>query len=79
MLLNSGNDSKDIVGPFSTENEIMIDNRNDEIWIDNRKIDKAAVRSVIEKMYAENPRGAVVVVADQPDMVLDENGGLKKR
>lgn len=35
-----------------------------EIWIDNRRIDKRAVRSVIERMHAENPKGAVVVQAD---------------
>lgn len=35
-----------------------------EIWIDKRRIDKRAVRSVIERMHAENPKGAVVVQAD---------------
>ncbi len=35
-----------------------------EIWIDNRRIDQRAVRSVIERMHAENPKGAVVVQAD---------------
>ncbi|MGK0498484.1 MAG: biopolymer transport protein ExbD [Oceanicoccus sp.] len=36
----------------------------DEIWIDKRRIDKRAVRSVIGRMHAENPKGAVVVQAD---------------
>jgi biopolymer transport protein ExbD len=35
-----------------------------EVWIDNRRIDTRAVRSVIERMHAENPKGAVVVQAD---------------
>ena len=35
-----------------------------EIWIDKRRIDKRAVRSVIERMHAENPKGAVVIQAD---------------
>lgn len=36
-----------------------------EIWIDKRRVDKRAVRSVVERMHAENPKGAVVVQADQ--------------
>ena len=36
-----------------------------EIWIDKRRVDKRAVRSVIERMHAENPKGAVVVQADK--------------
>lgn len=35
-----------------------------EIWIDKRRVDKRAVRSVIERMHAENPKGAVVIQAD---------------
>ena len=35
-----------------------------EIWMDQRRVDKRAVRSVIERMHAENPKGAVVVQAD---------------
>ncbi len=35
-----------------------------EIWIDKRRVGKRAVRSVIERMHAENPKGAVVVQAD---------------
>jgi biopolymer transport protein ExbD len=35
-----------------------------EIWIDKRRVDRRAVRSVIERMHAENPKGAVVVQAD---------------
>lgn len=35
-----------------------------EIWIDKRRVDERSVRSVIERMHAENPKGAVVVQAD---------------
>lgn len=35
-----------------------------EIWIDQRRVDVRSVRSVIERMHAENPKGAVVVQAD---------------
>lgn len=37
---------------------------NNEIWIDQRRVDGRSVRSVIERMHAENPKGAVVVQAD---------------
>lgn len=36
-----------------------------EIWIDNRRVDKRSVRSVVERMHAENPKGAVVIQADK--------------
>ena len=36
-----------------------------EIWINKRRIDKRAVRSVVERMHAENPKGAVVIQADK--------------
>ena len=36
----------------------------DEIWIDKRRVDIRSVRSVIERMHAENPKGAVVIQAD---------------
>ena len=39
--------------------------KNNEIWIDRRKIDKAAVKPVIAKLYAENPKGGVVIQADR--------------
>ena len=36
-----------------------------EIWIDKRRVDKRSVRSVVERMHAENPKGAVVIQADK--------------
>lgn len=38
---------------------------NDEIWMDNRQIDRRAVRANVERMHAENPEGAVIILADE--------------
>ncbi len=38
---------------------------NDEIWIDRRMTDPSQVRSVIERLHAENPKGSIVIQADQ--------------
>lgn len=38
---------------------------NDEIWIDRQKRDPRAVRSVLEAMRAENPKGGMVIQADE--------------
>ena len=38
---------------------------NDEIWIDRKETDPRAVRGVIEKLHAENPKGSIVIQADE--------------
>ena len=38
---------------------------NDEIWIDRREVDPRAVRGQIEKLHAENPKGSIVIQADE--------------
>ena len=38
---------------------------NDEIWIDRRPHEPANVRTVIEKLHAENPKGSLVIQADE--------------
>ena len=38
---------------------------NDEIWIDRRLTEPAGVRSVIERLHAENPKGSIVIQADE--------------
>lgn len=38
---------------------------NDEIWIDNRQVDRRAVRANVERLYAENPEGSVIILADE--------------
>ncbi len=37
---------------------------SNEIWADKRRIDIRSVRAFVERMHAENPKGAVVVQAD---------------
>jgi biopolymer transport protein ExbD len=36
-----------------------------EIWIDKKKVEPTAVRAVIERLHAENPKGSLVVQADR--------------
>ncbi|MCU7858060.1 MAG: biopolymer transporter ExbD [Candidatus Thiodiazotropha sp. (ex Lucinoma borealis)] len=36
-----------------------------EVWIDKRRVDVRAVRANVERLHAENPEGAVVILADQ--------------
>lgn len=38
---------------------------NNDIWIDRKKRDLRDVRPTIERMFAENPKGSVVVQADR--------------
>ncbi len=38
---------------------------NDEIWIDRQERDPRAIRSVIERLHAENPKGSIVIQADE--------------
>jgi biopolymer transport protein ExbD len=35
-----------------------------EIWIDQRSVDIAALKPVIERLHSENPEGGVVIQAD---------------
>ena len=36
-----------------------------EVWINKRQIDLRAVQANIERLYAENPQGSVVIQADE--------------
>jgi len=38
---------------------------NNEIWIDRKEMDPRAVRGMIERMHAENPKGSIVIQADE--------------
>ena len=38
---------------------------NDEIWIDRRMVKPANVRTVITKLHLENPKGSLVIQADE--------------
>ncbi len=46
-------------------NILIAVNATNEIYMDGRRIDRRSVRSVIERMHAENPKGAVVIQADK--------------
>jgi biopolymer transport protein ExbD len=37
----------------------------DEIWIDRRQVEASNVRNVIEKLHQENPKGSLVIQADE--------------
>lgn len=39
-------------------------NANDEVWINRNKTDITAVRTAVEKLHGENPRGTVAIQAD---------------
>ncbi len=36
-----------------------------EIWIDQRRIDIRSVRANVERLHAENPKGSVIIQADE--------------
>ena len=38
---------------------------NDEIWIDRHKVDPSGVRAAIERLHLENPKGSLVIQADE--------------
>jgi biopolymer transport protein ExbD len=39
-------------------------NASNEIWIDQRRVDVRAVKANIERLRAENPKGGLVIQAD---------------
>jgi len=47
------------------ERSTTIISENNEIWIDKRQVDVRAVQANIERLYAENPQGSVVIQADE--------------
>ena len=38
---------------------------NNEIWIDRQERDPRAIRGIIEGLHAENPKGSIVIQADE--------------
>ncbi len=39
--------------------------RDDQIWIDRRRVDPHSIRAQVERLHAENPEGEVVIQADR--------------
>lgn len=37
----------------------------DQVWINRRQVDVRSVRSIVERLHAENPKGTVVIQADR--------------
>jgi biopolymer transport protein ExbD len=50
--------------PKKNVNILVAISPTNEIWMDQRRIDVRAVRANIERLHAENPKGAVVIQAD---------------
>ena len=50
--------------PKKNVNILVAVSATNEIWLDKRRIDVRAVRANIERLHAENPKGAVVIQAD---------------
>ena len=46
-------------------NILVAISEDNQIWIDRRQVDPRALRANIERMHAENPNGAVVILADE--------------
>ncbi len=57
--------------PKESANIFIAISADNQIWIDKRIIDPRAVRANIERLYAENPQGSVVIQADK-----DSKNGL---
>ena len=38
---------------------------NDEVWIDKQERDTRDLRGIIERLHAENPKGSLVIQADE--------------
>lgn len=38
---------------------------SDQVWINRRQVDVRSVRSIVERLHAENPKGTVVIQADR--------------
>ncbi len=50
--------------PITNQNILIAISPINEIWINKQQVELRSVRSVIERMHSENPKGAVVIQAD---------------
>ncbi|WP_116368039.1 ExbD/TolR family protein [Parahaliea mediterranea] len=62
--------------PKENVNILVAITATNEIWMDNRRIDVRAVRANIERLHAENPKGAVVIQADNESNTKTVTGVL---
>ena len=55
-----------VTAEFQEDASILIAiSSNDEIWIDRKEREPRAVRGVIERLHSENPKGSIVIQADE--------------
>ena len=50
--------------PIKNQSILVAINEKNEVWIDRKKVDEQSIKSVIERMLADNPLGALVIQAD---------------
>ena len=50
--------------PKENVNILVAVTGDDQVWMDGRRVDIRAVRANVERLHAENPKGAVVIQAD---------------
>ena len=62
----------DVTRPDATTYQSMQDasilvaiSADDKIWIDKDEVEPSAVRSVIQRLHDENPKGSLVIQADE--------------
>lgn len=46
-------------------NILIAISEDNEVWIENRRIDVRAVHANVERLHAEHPQGAVIIQADK--------------
>ena len=64
--LNVPENTENLPPPETASKSILVQiNANDEIFIDQRRVDIRSVRSLIAQKSAENPEGGVVVMANE--------------
>jgi len=44
---------------------LIASDADDQVWINRRQVDVRSVRSIVERLHAENPKGTVVIQADR--------------
>ncbi len=55
-----------VTAEFQEDASILIAiSSTDEIWIDRKEREPRAVRGVIERLHSENPKGSIVIQADE--------------
>jgi biopolymer transport protein ExbD len=55
-----------VTAEFQDDASILIAiSANDEIWIDRKEREPRSVRGVIERLHSENPKGSIVIQADE--------------